>query len=98
MQDGFGGSHRVIDFHFGFSSTIRRPSYVNLAGVWIINETNLTVTTPNPGLKPETSTSSEIFAPRVKMLPNRFVSTEVRPKPVRSRSPTSADRADRCRR
>jgi len=46
---------RNLDIHFGFSSTIRRPSYVNLAGVWIINETNLTVTTPNPGLKPETS-------------------------------------------
>ncbi len=46
---------RNLDFHFGFSSTIRRPSYVNLAGVWVINETAQTVTLPNPGLKPETS-------------------------------------------
>jgi iron complex outermembrane recepter protein len=46
---------RNLDVHFGFSSTIRRPSYVNLAGVWTINETALTVNTPNPGLTPETS-------------------------------------------
>lgn len=44
-----------FDFHFGFSSTIRRPTYANLAGVWAINETNLTVTAPNPNLRPETS-------------------------------------------
>jgi iron complex outermembrane receptor protein len=46
---------RNFDAHFGFSSTIRRPSYVNLAGVWIVNDTALTVTSPNPRLKPETS-------------------------------------------
>jgi iron complex outermembrane receptor protein len=46
---------RNLDLHFGFSSTIRRPPYVNVAGVWLINETALTVTTPNPGLTPETS-------------------------------------------
>ncbi len=46
---------RNLDLQFGFSATIRRPSYVNLAGVWTINENNLTVTTPNPGLEPETS-------------------------------------------
>jgi iron complex outermembrane receptor protein len=46
---------RNLDFHFGYSATIRRPSYVNLAGVWVINETAQTVTLPNPGLKPETS-------------------------------------------
>lgn len=44
-----------LDLHLGYSATIRRPSYVNLAGVWIINETAQTVTLPNPGLKPETS-------------------------------------------
>jgi len=49
------GLLRNLDVHFGYSSTIRRPSYVNLAGVWLINETNLTVTAPNPRLKPETS-------------------------------------------
>jgi TonB-dependent receptor len=46
---------RNLDLHFGYSSTIRRPAYVNLAGVWTINDTALTVTTPNPGLNPETS-------------------------------------------
>jgi TonB-dependent receptor len=46
---------RNFDLHFGYSSTIRRPSYVNLAGVWIVNENNLTVTAPNPRLKPETA-------------------------------------------
>ena len=46
---------RNLDLHFGYSSTIRRPSYVNLSGVWIVNDTALTVTAPNPRLKPETS-------------------------------------------
>jgi iron complex outermembrane recepter protein len=46
---------RNFDVHFGYSSTIRRPSYVNLAGVWLVNDTALTVTAPNPRLKPETS-------------------------------------------
>jgi outer membrane receptor protein involved in Fe transport len=43
------------DVHFGYSSTIRRPSFVHVAGVWLVNDTGLTVTAPNPGLKPETS-------------------------------------------
>ena len=48
---------RNLDFHFGFSSTIRRPSYVNLSGVWVVNDDPAvrTVTAPNAGLKPETS-------------------------------------------
>jgi outer membrane receptor protein involved in Fe transport len=46
---------RNFDVHLGFSSTIRRPSYVNLAGVWLVNDTALTVSAPNPALKPETS-------------------------------------------
>ena len=37
------------------SSTIRRPTYANLAGVWLINDETLRVTAPNPGLLPETS-------------------------------------------
>jgi TonB-dependent receptor len=49
------GIARNFDAHFGYSSTIRRPSYVNLAGVWLVNETALTVTAPNPRLKPETA-------------------------------------------
>jgi TonB-dependent receptor len=46
---------RNLDLHLGYSSTIRRPSYSNLAGVWIINETAKTVILPNPGLTPETA-------------------------------------------
>lgn len=44
-----------VDAQLGFSSTIRRPPYANLAGVWIVNETLRTVTAPNAALKPETS-------------------------------------------
>lgn len=47
--------NRNLDLHFGFSSTIRRPTFRDLAGVWVINDENLTVSAPNPGLKPETS-------------------------------------------
>ncbi len=48
---------RNLDFQFGFSSTIRRPSYVNLSGVWVVNDDPAvrTVTSPNAALKPETS-------------------------------------------
>jgi iron complex outermembrane recepter protein len=52
---------RNLDVHLGYSATIRRPSYVNLSGVWIIDdsptppETQPIVTAPNPRLKPETS-------------------------------------------
>jgi TonB-dependent receptor len=46
---------RNFDMHFGYSSTIRRPSFVHVAGVWLVNDTGLTVTAPNPKLKPETS-------------------------------------------
>lgn len=55
------GLLRNLDFHFGYSATIRRPSYVNLSGVWVIDDTpnapgeRPTVTAPNPRLKPETS-------------------------------------------
>ncbi|MBL9190236.1 MAG: TonB-dependent receptor [Opitutaceae bacterium] len=48
---------RNLDFHFGYSSTIRRPSYVNLSGVWVVNDDPAvqTVTSPNARLKPETA-------------------------------------------
>ncbi|MBI4623854.1 MAG: TonB-dependent receptor [Verrucomicrobia bacterium] len=46
---------RNLNLHLGYSSTIRRPTYANLAGVWAINDENLRVTAPNPGLRPETS-------------------------------------------
>ena len=39
----------------GYSSTIKRPTYANLVGVWSINDVNQTVTAPNPELRPETS-------------------------------------------
>ena len=38
------------------SESIHRPSYSNLAGITTVNDTAATVTVPNPGLKPETST------------------------------------------
>ncbi len=52
---------RNLDLHLGYSSTIRRPGYVNISGVWLIDDTPNTpgalptVTAPNPGLTPETS-------------------------------------------
>jgi iron complex outermembrane receptor protein len=46
---------RNLNFHLGYSSTIRRPTFANLAGVWIINDDTLRVNAPNPGLNPETS-------------------------------------------
>ncbi len=52
---------RNLDLHLGYSSTIRRPSYVNLSGVWVIDDTPdtpgslPTVTAPNAALTPETS-------------------------------------------
>jgi TonB-dependent receptor len=51
-----------FDAQLGFSSTIRRPTFRDVAGVWSINDDNLTVTAPNTGLKPETSRN---FAARV---------------------------------
>jgi outer membrane receptor protein involved in Fe transport len=44
-----------FDLHFGYSSTIRRPSFVHVAGVWLVDDAALTVTAPNAKLKPETS-------------------------------------------
>jgi TonB-dependent receptor len=46
---------RNFDAHLGYSTTIRRPSYSTVAGVWVVNETARTVTAPNPRLKPETA-------------------------------------------
>jgi iron complex outermembrane recepter protein len=44
-----------FDAQVGFSSTIRRPTFRDVVGVWSINDDNLTVTAPNTSLKPETS-------------------------------------------
>ncbi len=44
-----------FDAQIGFSSTIRRPTFRDVAGVWVINDDNLTVSAPNSSLKPERS-------------------------------------------
>ncbi|MSU50416.1 MAG: hypothetical protein EXS37_15255 [Opitutus sp.] len=44
-----------FDAQLGFSSTIRRPTFRDISGVWDINDDNFTVRTPNPLLKPEIS-------------------------------------------
>ena len=44
-----------FDAQLGFSSTIRRPTFRDVVGVWVINDDNLTVSAPNTSLKPETS-------------------------------------------
>ncbi|MGH7959303.1 MAG: TonB-dependent receptor domain-containing protein, partial [Opitutaceae bacterium] len=44
-----------LDLHFGYSSTIRRPPFNSVAGVWSINDETARVSAPNPDLKPETS-------------------------------------------
>lgn len=44
-----------FDFHLGFSSTIRRPTFRDVAGVWAVNDELLRVNAPNPGLSPEKS-------------------------------------------
>ncbi len=44
-----------FDAQLGFSSTIRRPTFRDVAGVWVINDDALTVSAPNTSLKPETS-------------------------------------------
>jgi len=44
-----------LQAHLGFSSTISRPSFANLGGVWVFNENAQTVDVPNPNLLPERS-------------------------------------------
>lgn len=44
-----------LDLLLGYSATIRRAPYASVSGVWTINDTNRTVTLPNPTLKPEMS-------------------------------------------
>ena len=46
-----------LQAHLGYSSTISRPAVGNLGGVWVFNETNQTVSVPNPDLKPERSSN-----------------------------------------
>lgn len=42
-----------LDFSLGFSSTIRRPAYSDVAGVWVVNDNNNRVSAPNVNLRPE---------------------------------------------
>lgn len=44
-----------LDFHLGYSKTIRRPDFSDISGIWVVDEVNTTVTTPNAKLKPEVS-------------------------------------------
>lgn len=43
------------ELQFGYSRTIRRPEISQLAGVQTVNEDEMLVTVPNPGLEPEIS-------------------------------------------
>ncbi len=42
-----------LDLSLGFSSTIRRPSYSDVAGVWVVNDNTNRVSAPNVNLRPE---------------------------------------------
>lgn len=44
-----------LQAHVGVSATIKRPSFADVGGVWIFNETAQTVTAPNTNLRPERS-------------------------------------------
>jgi TonB-dependent receptor len=44
-----------FDAHFGYSRTIRRPTFRDVAGVWAINDDTMRVSAPNPNLTPEIS-------------------------------------------
>lgn len=46
---------RQLDFHAGYSKTIRRPAFKDVAGLFDANEQTRTVATPNIGLRPEFS-------------------------------------------
>ena len=44
---------RNLQAHLGYSTTINRPPLSNLGGVYVFNESALTVNVPNPNLLPE---------------------------------------------
>lgn len=69
-----------IDLQLGFSSTIRRPTFGDLTGAWLINETQRTVTAPNKNLRPEKSRNlalrlSKYFEPRGLLAINLYQNT-----------------------
>lgn len=45
----------TVDLQLGYSRTIQRPEVSVLSGVWSINDDNMTVSAPNPGLEPQLS-------------------------------------------
>jgi iron complex outermembrane receptor protein len=44
-----------LNLHLGYSTTIRRPTFRDIVGVWTINDDTMRVNAPNVALKPETS-------------------------------------------
>lgn len=44
---------RNLQAHLGYATTINRPPLSNLGGIYVFNETALTVNVPNPNLLPE---------------------------------------------
>lgn len=44
-----------LSLHVGYSNTIKRPTFNDVTGIWVIDEVNLRVTVPNPNLEPELS-------------------------------------------
>lgn len=48
----FGRSNQL---QLGYSRTIRRPEVGTLTGIWSVDDINMIVRAPNPGLKPEIS-------------------------------------------
>jgi TonB-dependent receptor len=51
---------RNLDLQVGFSKTVKRPQFGDVAGVWVINDDTLTITAPNVNLKPETSSNYSV--------------------------------------
>jgi TonB-dependent receptor len=54
----FGGKYNftpALTMQFGYNRAISRPPINALSGVWVVNDTALTVSAPNPDLKPEIS-------------------------------------------
>ena len=51
---------RSLDLQVGFSKTVKRPQFGDVAGVWVINDDALTVTAPNVNLRPETSSNYSV--------------------------------------
>ena len=46
---------RSLDWQLGFSSTIRRPTFRDIAGVWSFDDAAQQISAPNPNLRPERS-------------------------------------------